>query len=307
MTRSMTSRQLNLLGIPRCLTILAALLLLTPGTVFATHFELSRLASQIELISGQLAADLRYTRNYGSVRQRALTLSREASQLVDTLRRNRSNSRVRSQFKDVRRGYEKLEQAFFRADRRDHVPQLYREINLLSSLFGNLSDEFYYAGLGPRGTGSDYGSVRSGRGIISSRYSYGRNDSRARGPIAPHRERAVPPVFRGNSALEPNRQGGRGGRQDRGVDEPSRLNQGSRGAPKFDHSSPVLERQGRQNRERRDLEGQARQNRSPVTARQSARGDRGDRGERGDRGNRGQRIRSGRVTQSETGRRNHYE
>ncbi len=305
MTRSMTSRQLKLLSIPRCIGILVALVLLMPGTVFATHFELSRLASQIELISGQLAADLRYTRNYGSVRQRAVTLSREASQLVDTLRRNRSNSRVRSQFKDVRRGYEKLEQAFFRADRRDHVPQLYREITLLSNLFGNLSDEFYYAGLGPRGNGFDYGNVRSGRVIICSRnYSYGRNDSRARGLIVPRRERAVPPVFRGNSALEPNRQGGRGGRQDRGVDEPSRLNQGSRGAPKFDHSSPVLERQGRQNRERRDLEGQARQNRSPVTARQSARG---DRGERDNKGNRGQRIRSGRVTQSETARRNHYE
>ena len=124
MTRSMTSRQLKLLSIPRCIGILVALVLLMPGTVFATHFELSRLASQIELISGQLAVDLRYTRNYGSARQRALTLSREASQLVDTLRRNRSNSRVRSQFKDVRRGYEKLEQAFFRADRRDHVPQL---------------------------------------------------------------------------------------------------------------------------------------------------------------------------------------
>ena len=68
---------------------------------------------------------------------------------------------------------------------------------------------------------------------------------------------------------------------------------GSRGAPKFDHSSPVLERQGRQSRDRRDLESQARQNRSPVTARQSARG---DRRESGERGNREQRIRSGRVT-----------
>ena len=85
---------------------------MAPGTVFATHYELSHLASQIELVSGQLAADLRYTRNYGSVRQRAVMLNREASQLVDTLRRNRSGSRVRSQFKDVRRGYEKLEQVF---------------------------------------------------------------------------------------------------------------------------------------------------------------------------------------------------
>ena len=131
-------------------------------------------------------------------------------------------------------------------------------------------------GWGRGGNGSEYGSVRSGRVIIGSRnYGYGRNASRARGPIVPRRERAVPPVFRGHSALAPGWQGGRGGRQDRGTDDRSRLNHGSRGAPKFDHSSPVLERQGRQNRERRDLESQARQNRSPVTARQSARGDRG--------------------------------
>ena len=120
----MKSRLLRIVNIPRWAGIAAVLVVLAPSTVFATHFELSRLANQIELISDQLADDLRYTRHYGSVRQRAVTLSREASQLVDSLRRNRSNSRIRSQFKDVRRGYERLEQVFFTADRRDHDPNL---------------------------------------------------------------------------------------------------------------------------------------------------------------------------------------
>ena len=83
---------------------------------------------------------------------RRTLLRREASQLADSLRRDRSNSRIRSQFKDVRRGYERLEQAFFTADRRDHVPSLYREINLLSNVFANLSDEFYMPVLADRAT-----------------------------------------------------------------------------------------------------------------------------------------------------------
>lgn len=168
----MKSRLLRLVNIPRWAGIAAVLVVLAPSTVFATHFELSRLANQIELISDQLADDLRYTRHYGSVRQRAVTLSREASQLVDSLRRNRSNSRIRSQFKDVRRGYERLEQAFFTADRRDHDPNLYREVSLLSNVFTNLNDEFYYAGLGGQSYGPAYDSSYNGISIISSR-SYG--------------------------------------------------------------------------------------------------------------------------------------
>jgi len=168
----MRSRRSSLAGLPHWASITAVLVILAPGTVFATHFELSRLANEVELISAQLADDLRYTRHYSSVRQRAVTLRREASQLADSLRRNRSNSRIRSQFKDVRRGYERLEQAFFTADRRDHVPRLYREINLLSNVFASLSDEFYYAGLGGQSYGPVYDSRYSGIAIIGSR-SYG--------------------------------------------------------------------------------------------------------------------------------------
>ena len=232
----MTSRLFRLAKISRWASLTAVLVVLAPSTVFATHFELARLANEIELISAQLADDLRYTRHYGCVRQRAVTLRREASQLADTLGRNRSNSRIRSQFKDVRRGYERLEQAFFIADRRNRVPRLYREINVLSNIFTNLSEEFYYAGLGEQNYGPAYNSPHSGLSIIGSRYStsrysdsrysgsryssssysgsrdigsrrgslpdYGRREegSRSNGRIEPHPERAVPPVFRGNNS-----------------------------------------------------------------------------------------------------------
>ena len=175
----MTSRLFRLAKISRWAGLIAVLVVLAPSTVFATHFELARLANEIELISAQLAENLRYTRHYGCVRQRAVTLRREASQLADTLGRNRSNSRIRSQFKDVRRGYERLEQAFFIADRRNRVPRLYREINVLSNIFTYLSEEFYYAGLGEQNYGPAYNSPHSGLSIIGSRYSTSRySDSR---------------------------------------------------------------------------------------------------------------------------------
>ncbi|MBL4572728.1 MAG: hypothetical protein JKY86_06610 [Gammaproteobacteria bacterium] len=311
----MTSRRFRLASIARWASITAVLVILAPGTAFATHFEISRLASEIELISGQLAEDLRYIRHYGSVRQRAVTLRREASQLADSLRRDRSNSRIRSRFKDVRRGYERLEQAFFTADRRDHIPRLYTEINLLSNVFASLSNEFYYAGVGGQSYGPVYNSPYSGNSFIGSRYSgsrysgsrysgsyylgsrysgsrhsgsrdmdsrpgrsrdYDRHDqgSRSNGHIVPSRERAIPPVFRGNSGrIVSSRQGGREGL--------SRGSHSVQSAPSFDHTSNVLERQGRQNTQRRELGNQARSSRSSVSPRQSSRGTNVQRGRGG--------------------------
>ena len=305
----MKSSGLRLVSIPRWVSIAAVLFVLAPSTAFATHFELSRLANQIELISGQLADDLRYTHHYGSVLQRAVILRREASQLADSLKRNRSNSRMRSHFKDVRRGYERLEQAFFAADRRDHDPSLYSEINLLSNVFTSLSDEFYYVGLGGQGYGPAYNSTYSGNSIISSK-SYGSSNSglrhsgsreldprrgkysdydrrdhepRSNSRIVPNRQNAIPPVFRGNSGgVASGRQNGRDdqGRsqgQRAGSDRPSAAvpNRGSRSvqsSPSFDHRSNVLERQGRQNAQRREVENHGRSNRSAVSPRQSPRG-----------------------------------
>ena len=335
----MTSRRFRMAKIARWASLAAVLVVLAPSTVFATHFELARLANEIELISAQLADDLRYTRHYGSVRQHAVTLRREASQLADTLGRNRSNSRIRSHFKDVRRGYERLEQAFLVADRRDHVPRLYREINLLSNIFTHLSEQFYYAGLGEQDYGPGYNFLHNGISIIGSRYStsrysgsrysgsrysgsrysgsrysssrysgsrdigsrrdslpdYGRREegSRSNGRIAPHRERAVPPVFRGNNSdVVSSRQNAGEGRGKSGLsgnnDRAGRENSdtGSRGVHSttpFEHSSRVLERQARQNTARRELESQARPNRPFLVPRQSSRGTNELRG-RGGRG-----------------------
>lgn len=337
----MKSRILSLVHIPRWLGLTAMLVVLAPSTVFATHFELSRLASEIELISGQLADDLRYTRYYGSVRQRAVTLRREAAQLADSLRRDRSNSRLRSRFKDVRRGYERLEQAFFTADRRDHVPSLYRELNIISSLFTSLSDEFYYAGLGGQSYGPVYNSPYSGIAIIGSRNyrsgnygsrnygsrnygsrNYGsrnsgsrkvgsgrgnsrgydrrdndsRSNGRSNGRIVPNRERAIPPVFRGNNGGGvSSRQNGRDSRGERATsgdrDGPGRAglvrgsSSGHSAAPSA-QSSRVLERQSRQNTQRRDLESQAKRNRSSASPRQSSRGTNVQRGRGNVSGNR---------------------
>lgn len=279
----MTSRRLRSKTNLRCLGIAAILFLLLPGSLFATHFELARLASQIELISGQLAHELRYTRYYGSVRQRAVTLEREASQLVDTLQRNRSKSRVRSRFKDVRRGYERLEEAFFTANRREHDPVLYREVSLLSDLFTNLSDQFYYAGIGITNTVRPYVVPRRGTVIIDSRSGqrYNRGISkrdyvppRSRSRIVPQRERAVPPVFRGNSGRalgnrEANREGNRAERRRADPRQSPQLNRGLN-APRYDHRSAVLERQRAQQAERRRLDSRAARNRSTESRRPSA-------------------------------------
>ena len=314
MKTGMIGRFFSEAGIFRRAGVAVFLVALAPSIAFATHFELSRLAVEIELISDQLADELRYTRHYGSVRQRAVTLRREASQLADALRRNRSNSRIRSQFKDVRRSYERLEQAFFVADRRDHDPRVYSEINLLSNVFTNLSDEFYYAGLGGQRNAPFYDVPYGGLTIIgssrlgSSRAGLGRDRSRhvtprqynnrnrgreSSGRIVPNRERAIPPVFRGNnSQARPNRQGGRVGGG--GTAAPNRGTRGLQRAPVVEHRSNVLERQGRQNRERRELESRARGNRSSSVRQPSGRAN-------------VQRPRGSRGSAVESRRRNHYE
>lgn len=245
-----------------CFSFAVVCLLLLPSSVFATHSELSRLASQIELLSSQIAFDLPYIRNYGSVRQRAVTLSREAAQLADVLRRKRSNSRVRSQFKDVQRGYERLEQAFSYANRRDHESAVYRNVGQLSDLFTELGNEYYYGGYGQY---AGYGLQNYGSPYAGSRYSvsprYG-SQSYSSGVVVRQRERAIPPVFRGSNV---NRHEGRRNDRQGRLDHDSRTGQQS---SSFDHGSRVLDRQSRQNTEQRELDNQARDNHSATQDRQ---------------------------------------
>jgi hypothetical protein len=121
-----------------------SLLFLLPSALHASDFEISRLATQINQASGQLAQELHYLQGYSKVKQHANRLSREAGQLVDAVHRNRSPAYLRSQFRDIGRRYANLETAFLRANRGAHSPQLYAEIGQISYLFSSLSTEMYY-------------------------------------------------------------------------------------------------------------------------------------------------------------------
>jgi len=109
----------------------------------ASHFELSRLATQISLVSGELASELRYDRGFGSVQRDADRLSRDAEDLRLAISRNRSNSYIRSRFHDVRRRYAELEQEYLQAARNYRSQYAYNSLSQLSYLFSNLSAVYY--------------------------------------------------------------------------------------------------------------------------------------------------------------------
>lgn len=241
--------------------LFAVFIFLVPVAVFASHFELSRLAKQLDLVSSQLAWELRYNGAYSSVRSRAQSLSREAGQLFDAIQRSRSNSSVRSHFKDVRRRYDKLEEAFLRANRKYYDAAVYREVELISHLFTGLSSEFYYAyNSVPRSRLPYYNSARSySYSPFSSRsYSPPSRSSRAYSPRSRspaysvpqaqnRRQQAIPQVFRGDGdRADSNR--------NRSQRPPDRQDNPRRAQPprdNFDQPSPVLDRQRQQNRDRR--------------------------------------------------------
>jgi predicted Zn-dependent peptidase len=100
------------------IALLFAAVLVLPTTLKATQYEVSQLASQLGYATSLLADELRYIRGFGSVRQNADRVAREAEQLIKGIQRSRSNSYIRSQFKDISRSYSDLEAAFFRANRR---------------------------------------------------------------------------------------------------------------------------------------------------------------------------------------------
>jgi hypothetical protein len=111
----------------------------------ANEFELSRLAGELRAASAYLAQDLRYSRGFGSVGQRADRLARDATQLVDAIARRRSASYIRSQYKDVSARYSDLEDAFFRASRNYADEQVFNQVSTISGLFDDLSAVYYYS------------------------------------------------------------------------------------------------------------------------------------------------------------------
>lgn len=119
-------------------------LLLFSPSLQATEFELSRIATELNFASNQLAHKLKYSRSFGGVGQRADRLARESSQLVDAIRRNRSASYIRSQFNDVNRRYLDLEDSFLRAYRNNSDIYVFDQVGLISNLVSNLESTFYY-------------------------------------------------------------------------------------------------------------------------------------------------------------------
>ena len=124
--------------------LLLAFGLLLAGPLHATQFEVSRLAAELNFVSAELAAELKSHRGYGSVRFSADRLSRAAADLVSAIQRNRSTSFLRSEFQDVVRHYNALEDAFLRADR-EHNRYVYSQVGAISNLFSGLNAEFYYS------------------------------------------------------------------------------------------------------------------------------------------------------------------
>ncbi len=210
--------------------LVLALILLSPAVVFATNFEISRLATQLNLASAQLANELRYVHGYGSVRSRAQRLSREAGQLIDAIRRNRSHSYLRSQFNDIGRRYNKLEDAFLRANRNHHNPGLFNEVSFISNLYSSLSLEFYY---------TNYREPR-----YQQPYYYNP-------PLVINRRYSVPPAYAGRRFVNSNRRQQNTRRYHNRLDYPPtqalQLNN-------FGQPGTVLDRQTRQDRGRARVE-----------------------------------------------------
>jgi len=127
------------------LSLLFGLTLLSPNFVLGAHSELSQRATALYLASDQLVSELQHISGYSNVRQRAKSLRREAEQLIEVLGRNPSSSLIRSQFNDISRRYNRLEEAFLRANDRHFYLNLYDKLGQISDLYANLSQEFYYA------------------------------------------------------------------------------------------------------------------------------------------------------------------
>ena len=111
--------------------------------VLATEFEMSRLATELNAASSQLAKQLRGG-GYHSVRFSAQRLTRASADLLNAIRRNRSPSFLRSEFRDVARHYQEMEQAFLRLSR-EHDRNVYHAVGTVCNLFTGLNSEFYHA------------------------------------------------------------------------------------------------------------------------------------------------------------------
>ncbi|MEQ8953086.1 MAG: hypothetical protein RL120_03065 [Gammaproteobacteria bacterium] len=199
--------------------LLAALLLGAPGSLFATNFELSQLATEISQASYRLSEGLRYSSGYSSVRASASRLSSEAEQLLRAVSYNRSSASIRAEFRDISRRYQELERDYLRASRQRYNNAAFVEMDRINYLFTSLSNVVYY---GQRSAPA-YGA-----------YTY------------------VPPIsgYRSynNRPLPQQRPGASLQNKSTGSQRPSRFDYGRRSvgnSNNFDHRSSVLDRQQR--------------------------------------------------------------
>lgn len=222
--------------------LLGVLFLISPAA-FATHPDIARLATQLNLASGQLAYELRGSGAYSTIRQRSEYLSREAADLVDAVRRNRSNSQVRAQFQDVSQRFGSLEQAFLRLNRKDYNPYLFNELDRISGIYTSLSTEFRYT---------------TGYGYVQPNVYYP--------PRIIYQQVPVPGYGVSRSFVNPGRPGfdrqheQRRDRREYGSRQVQKL-------PNYDHRSPVLDRQQRLDNRRPQVEQSRRSARTETSRR----------------------------------------
>lgn len=249
-------------------TGLAVLLtvLLSSGA-HATHFELSRLATQLSVASDQLYHGLRNVHGYSSVRQNASRLSTETRQFVESVNRDRSASQLRSKFNDLARAYSRLETAFLRAHHSRGNAYVYNDFTGISNLFAGLNEVYYY----------DSVYAANNRVIVQQRQYY------------------APPVISRRPRVDSHNSGNYGYNDpDRNRQRPNRRDYDSTSVlipNNFDHRSPVLQRQQNRNQDRTAVQRNRSEQRDSINNRRDA-----IRGSNSDR-------RGG----TETRRRNHYE
>jgi hypothetical protein len=117
---------------------------------FASEFELSRIASELNLASEALAKEKIYSQGFSGLSHRASSLARESSQLIDAIHRNRNPSNIRSQFNDVSRRYTDLEDAFWRGYRNSSDKTIFQQLEGISKIYSDLFTAYtltrYYQG-----------------------------------------------------------------------------------------------------------------------------------------------------------------
>lgn len=206
--------------------LIAILCLLVTGLASASSLEVARLAQLLEHASYDLANDSRGLSWSGSVKHNARLLSQKAQKLQDSIERGRSSAYVRTRFTDVTRYYQRLEASVVRSMDGSGTRRLRDEFIQLSEYYETLRYEFY--------GDTYYQSLRSSPSIYP--YAYPQPLSGGRG----YRDLGVGVIIVPPVREYDRRRGG----QHRAPVDVRRNRQGDG----YDHRSPVIDRQLRNDR-----------------------------------------------------------